>query len=85
MDIRRVYVQDGAKKRPRLELDPPADAVVRRIFDMVLAGQSLMDVTKTLNAEGVATSTSNEWRITSVHKVLVNEAYTGNLGLGHDG
>ncbi len=79
---KRVYVQDGVKKRPKLELDPPADTIVRRIFDMVLAGQSLMDVTKILNAEGVATSTSNKWRITSVHKVLVNEAYTGTLVWG---
>ena len=79
---RRVYVQDGAKKRPRLELDPPADAVVRRIFDMVLKAKSLMDVTKTLNAEGVATSTGSRWRITSVHKILVNEAYTGTLVWG---
>ena len=31
---KRVYVQDGPKKRPTLELDPPTDAVVRRIFDM---------------------------------------------------
>ena len=53
---RRVQVQDGAKKRPRLELDPPADAIVRRIFDMVLRGKTIMDVTKTLNAEGVAAS-----------------------------
>ncbi|MCY3569170.1 MAG: recombinase family protein, partial [Chloroflexi bacterium] len=30
---RRVHVQDGPKKRPRLELNPPADAVARRIFD----------------------------------------------------
>ena len=37
---RRVQVQDGAKKRPRLELDPPADAIVRRIFDMVLRGKT---------------------------------------------
>ena len=29
---RKVYVQDGAKKRPALKLDPPADAVVKRIF-----------------------------------------------------
>ena len=36
---RKVYVQDGVKKRPRLEPDPPADAVVRRIFDMVLHGK----------------------------------------------
>ena len=33
---RRVYVQDGTKKRPRLELNPPYDALVRRIFDLTL-------------------------------------------------
>ncbi len=79
---RRVYVQDGAKKRPRLELDPPADAIVRRIFDMMLKGQSLMEVTKTLNAEGVATPRGSTWRITTVHKILENEAYTGTLQWG---
>ena len=49
---RKVYVQDGAKKRPKLELDPPADAVVKRVFDMALQGKSSLDITKTLNAEG---------------------------------
>ena len=79
---RRVYVQDGAKKRPRLELDPPADTIVRRIFDMMLKGQSLMEVTKTLNAEGVATPRGSTWRITTVHRILENEAYTGTLVWG---
>ena len=50
---RRVMVQDGAKKRPKLELNPPSDAVVRRIFDMALQGKSILDITKTLNAEGI--------------------------------
>ena len=36
---KRVHVQDGPKKRPKLELNPPADAVVRRIFDMALQGK----------------------------------------------
>ena len=82
---RKVYVQDGAKKRPRLELDPPADGVVRRIFDMVLKGSTLMDVTKTLNEEGVTTSKGSKWLITSVHKILENEAYTGTLVWGLTG
>ena len=81
---RRVQVQDGAKKRPRLELDPPADAVVRRIFDMVLKGSTLMDVTKALNAEGVAASRGGKWRITTIHKILENEAYTGTLVWGNN-
>ncbi len=52
---RRVYVQDGAKKRPKLELDPPADSVVRRIFDMALQGKSILDITKDLNSVGIPT------------------------------
>ena len=35
---KKVQVQDGAKKRPKLDLDPPADGVVRRIFPRGPAG-----------------------------------------------
>ena len=41
---KRVHVQDGPKKRPKLELNPPADVVVRRIFDMALQGRSTLDI-----------------------------------------
>ena len=70
------------KKRPKLELDPPADAVARRIFDMVLQGSSILDVTKALNAEGVASPRGKQWLKTTVHNVLLNEAYTGTLVWG---
>ena len=79
---RKVYVQDGPKKRPKLELDPPADAVARRIFDMVLQGSSILDVTKAPNAEGVASPRGKQWLKTTVHNVLLNEAYTGTLVWG---
>ena len=79
---RKVYVQDGAKKRPRLEPDPPADAVVRRIFDMVLHGRSILDVAKTLNAEGIPTARGKRWLKTTVHTMLENEVYTGTLVWG---
>ena len=79
---KRVYVQDGAKKRPRLELNPPADAVVRRIFDMVLEGKSILDVTRTLNAEGIPTTSGRKWVKTTIHTMLGNEAYTGTLVWG---
>ena len=74
---KRVHVQDGVKKRPKLELNPPSDAVVRRIFDMVLQGKSILDVTKTLNAEGIPTTNGKKWLKTTVHAMLTNEAYTG--------
>ena len=76
---RKVHVQDGAKKRPRLELDPPHDAVVRRVFEMVLSGKSVLDVTKTLNDEGIPNSNGRKWIKTTIHNMLSNEAYTGTL------
>ena len=79
---KRVYVQDGAKKRPRLELNPPHDAVVRRIFDLTLQGRTSLDIIKTLNAEGIPSPKGKQWRKTTVHKVLSNEAYTGTLVWG---
>ena len=81
---RRVHVQDGPRKRPKLELDPPSDAVVRRIFNMVLRGRTVLDVTKALNNEGVPTVRGNEWRSTSVYAILQNVAYTGTLVWGTD-
>ena len=81
---RKVHVQDGAKKRPRLELYPPADAIVRRVFDMMLRGKTIMEVTKTLNVEGVATSRGSKWHTTTVNTILSNEAYTGTLVWGKD-
>ena len=79
---KRVHVLDGAKKRPTLELNPPADAVVRRIFDMALQGKSILDVTKTLNAEGIPTTNGKKWLKTTIHTMLDNEAYTGAVVWG---
>ena len=79
---RRVHVQDGAKKRPRLEPNPPADAVVRRIFDMALQGRSTLDITRTLNAEGIPTSNGKKWLKTTIHFILTNEAYAGTVVWG---
>ena len=79
---KRVHVPDGAAKRPKLELNPPADAVARRIFDMALRGRSTLDIAKTLNAEGIPTSNGKKWLKTTVHFVLTNEAYAGTVVWG---
>ena len=79
---RKVYVQDGPKKRPKLELDPPADALVRRIFTMALNGRTTLEITRDLNAEGIATPEGKRWLKTSVHRILSNETYTGALVWG---
>ena len=79
---RKVQVQDGAKKRPKLELDPPADGVVRRIFQTALLGTSTLDITKTLNKEGIASPQRGRWTKTTIHRILTDETYTGTLVWG---
>ena len=79
---KRLHVQDGPKKRPKLELNPPNDGVVRRIFDMALAGRSTLDIAKTLNAEGIPTANGKKWLKTTIHVILTNEAYAGTVVWG---
>ena len=79
---RKVYVADGGKQRPRLELDPPKSAVARRIFEMALRGRSILEIVKTLNAEGIPTARGKRWLKTSVHSLLTNEVYMGTLVWG---
>ncbi len=79
---RKVHVQDGAKKRPKLELDPPADAVVRRMFDMALHGSTTLDIAKALNADGVPSPFGAKWLKATIYRMLSNEVYTGTLVWG---
>ncbi len=81
---KRVKVRDGVKERPTLVLNPPVDDIVRRIFDMAVNGKSVLDITRTLNDEGIPTTTGKPWLKTTVHRLLTNEAYTGTLVWGHN-
>ena len=78
----KVYVQDGAKKRPTLEPDLDTSPVVKRIFNLAEAGRGILDITRTLNAEGIANPTGRLWSKNGVHIILRNEAYTGTLVWG---
>ena len=78
----RIMVQDGPKKRPTLEPDPDASRIVKRIFDLAEAGTGMVNITGTLNDEGIASPRGKLWGKTSVHAVLINEAYTGTLVWG---
>ena len=78
----RVMVQDGPKKRPKLELNPDSSQVVRRMFDMSEAGKSTLDIARTLNDEGITSPRGKPWGKTSVHAILINETYTGTLTWG---
>ena len=80
----RVMVQDGAKKRPTLELDPDTFPVVERVFDMAQAGKGMLPIAETLNDEGVASPAGKLWSKNTVHFILKNEVYTGTLVWGNN-
>ena len=75
-------VQDGARKRPTLEPDPATSPVVKRIYAMAEAGKGILDITRTLNEEGIANPTGRLWSKNGVHIILRNETYTGTLVWG---
>ncbi len=74
---KRVFVPDGPKKRPKLDLNSPADSIVRRIFELADRGKSTLDIAKVLNKEGIASPWGKRWAKTSIHRILTNEVYTG--------
>ena len=78
---RRVKVQDGAKERPKLEVDEAAAPVVKEIFNKALRGHGLKDICRDLNERGI-TNRGRRWQRASLHKLLVNEAYTGTAVWG---
>ncbi len=81
---RKLMVQDGAKKRPTLEPDPATAPVVQRIFGMAESGRGILNITRTLNDEGIANPTGRLWSKNGVHIILRNPVYTGTLVWGTD-
>ena len=79
---RKVMVQDGAKKRPKLEPVEGEAGLVQRMFRMAESGRSVLDIVKTLNAEGIPSPRGKRWSKTPVHGILRNETYTGTLVWG---
>ncbi len=79
---RKVHVSDGAKKRPKLEVEPGEAPLVERMFRMAESGKSVLDIAKAFNGEGVPSPAGKRWSKTAVHKMLSNETYTGTLVWG---
>ena len=78
----RVMVQDGARKRPKLEPDEETARVVQRIFELAETGRGTLDIARALNEEGIASATGKLWAKTSISTILRNEVYTGTLVWG---
>ena len=78
----RIMVQDGAKKRPKLEPDEETAYVVKRIFELADAGRGMLDIARVLNDEGISSATGKLWSNNAVHFILTNEVYMGTLVWG---
>ena len=78
---KRVKVNDGAKERPTLEVDPTAAPIVKGIFESSLRSNGLKEICKELNDRGV-TNRGKRWYKGTLHYVLRNEAYTGTAVWG---
>ncbi len=81
----KIVVMDGNKSRHKLEPDPidsKSVRTVKRAFAMAMNDSGAKGIAKTLNKDGLRTSTGARWTKTYVYKVLTNEAYCGTLVLG---
>lgn len=56
--------------------------IVRRIFDLYIAGHGTVSICKTLNAEGLKNSYGNPWGHNNILEIISNEKYTGNALMG---
>ena len=80
----RIMVQDGAKKRPKLEPDDETAYVVKRIFELAETRMGMLKIARALNDDGVSSAAGKLWSNNAVHFILTNEVYTGTLVCGNN-
>lgn len=57
--------------------DPVQASIVRRIFELYVAGDGYKKIADTLNTEGVPSPTGRTWHQATLRPILMNEAYLG--------
>jgi DNA invertase Pin-like site-specific DNA recombinase len=76
---RRIKINVGNIQKSKLEPDEAEMPVVRRMFQMALAGHGSKNIAKALNRDGFKTRAGKHWSSTIINKILRNEVYTGTL------
>ncbi len=66
-------------RRPSLSPDEVFAPTIRRIFQMCVGGMGAKEIVKTLNGEGLRTTSGKSWNKNNVYYILKNEVYTGTL------
>ena len=73
----RVPLGYKLNKNHEFEIDPDTAPLVRRIYAMYAAGQTITDIIEQFNAEGLRTSVGRPYTHNSLRTVLKNEKYIG--------
>lgn len=75
---------DGEVIRGMLEVNEEEAAIVRRIFDEIVAGMSAYAIVKRLNGEGVPSPSGGKWRVSTINgdRVRANGILRNNLYRG---
>lgn len=76
---RHERVRIGTQLKSKLALEPQKAPIVKRMFDLCLSGQGLLEIAKTLSQEGSLTRGGNPWNKTVIHYMLRNETHVGTL------
>ena len=61
----------------RIVIDPVTAPVVVKIFEMYVAGSTMADIIRYLNAHHIKTSYGNEFNKNSINRILKNKRYIG--------
>ena len=77
---RKIYVKEGKKKCPTLEIIPEQAEVVRMIYDMYInQNMGYIAITRRLNELGIKPQRALDWSDQSVEQVLQNIHYIGKV------
>lgn len=66
----------------KFEIDEDTAPIVKRIFDMYLSGDTMADIIRYLNNNGIKTSQGNPYNKNSIRKILTNKRYIGTFTYG---
>ena len=81
---KRIFITEGKKECPTLEINPDEAPVVKLIFDLYLQGLGTFRIMDRLHELGIKSPTGKaRWSQTSIGTILSNEHYIGKVRWFH--
>lgn len=77
---KKIFITEGRRKHPTLEIDPFEADVVRRIFDMFAnQGMGLVTIGHMLDSMGIPAPKGDHWSYPAMHDMIQNIHYIGKV------